>query len=142
MRSLRRDLFRYGLLAGFLVAACDSSPTGVAPEPCALPRLPAGFSAPVLTNEQVRSALRDAGTRMVQGMGSGAAVTDLAASLGQLENRVGGANAAESCAALTTALQNLAALPDEPATRPDRSAVELVLQVTNAALHAAGGVAR
>lgn len=142
MRPLRRDLFRFGLLAGFLLAACDSSPTGVAPEPCALPPLPTGFGAPGLTNEQVRSALRDAGTRMVQGLGSGAAVTDVAASLGQLENRVGGANAAESCAALATALQNVAALPDEPAVRPDRSAIELVLQVTNAALHAAGGATR
>jgi hypothetical protein len=142
MRPMRRLPLRCGLLAGLLILACDGNPTEVAlPPPCLLPALPAGFSAPVLTNEQVRSGLRDAGTRMVQGLGSGATVTNIAASLAQLENRIGGADAAEACASLTTAMQDLAALPDEPATRPDRTAIELVLHLTNVALRAAGGAA-
>lgn len=125
------------LLGGLLLLqGCERSPTDLPPEACTLPDLPLGFNAPVLSTEQLQSTLRDASTRMVLGLESSAATANLAASLGQLEGQIVSANQAEACVALLTVQENLVALPDELAILPDRTAVQLVLHLANAALRA------
>ena len=88
-----------------------------------------------LTIEALRPALEHAAGAMASVIGSG----ELAASLAGLAGFAQALNAENlpinGCRTIVAAMNVLETLPDDPATRPDRDAVRLVLALAGAALN-------
>jgi hypothetical protein len=87
----------------------------------------------------LRSALLDASSRVSSALGTSASVQLVQTALYGVAANIGASNDAGACGQVTTAASAVAALPEDPATLPDRDAIRLVLMLVAQSLTAAGG---
>lgn len=124
------------------VAACKGD-SPVAPEafsrkPCRVPEnLVSMVTEQAFTPAAMRSALLHAAGPMTAALGTGADVQALQDAVNNVVTDIGVADNDGACRMLSIAAGALAALPDTPATLPDRDGIRLILALT---AHSLAGV--
>lgn len=124
---------------GTVTAAACTKETGytiIGQDPCGcvLPELPGGIGAGGIVRGQLPPAVRDAEARMTTALTESPLRAALTEALAQLRTQLQGGDAQATCETLHRAIDRLAALPDDAATRPDRTGIRHVLDLTNAVL--------
>lgn len=128
IRRDRPDLGRSALILLVAVAGCTEQ--AGAPESCAPPAaLVAAVNAPPSSPASMEAALLHAAGPMTDALGTPSEVQELRAVMQDAATRVQ-VNADGACRAISTALDLLDSLPDNPATRPDRDGIRMVLALT------------
>jgi len=114
-------------LVALLATACRSSSV-VAPreEPCAVPTTLPAVDAPAVTQSSIRSALVHAAGPMTAALGANVDVRALQAGINDLVSAEL-VRADVACRGIMAATKALDAMPDTPATRPDRDGIRVVL---------------
>lgn len=116
------------------LAACSDDPvdTGKACVGLTSPIPSAAVSG--LGDSELRAAVRDAADRNVAALPASAEIAELRTAVETLSQNLGSARRADACLAITKARAVLARQPDDPATLPDRAALQLVLDIAAAVI--------
>jgi hypothetical protein len=116
---------------GLAMAACDGgplSPEAMTAEPCRVPDAVASTLVWLpFAPDALRPALLHAAGPMSWALGSDKLTGELVQATAQLGSDLGTRSADTECRVLKLAAAALARLPDDPATRPDRDVISLVL---------------
>jgi hypothetical protein len=114
-------------LLALLGSACGSA-TVVAPpdDPCIVPTTLRVVDAPGLSQPSLRSALFHAAGPMTSALGTSVNVRELQRGINDLVSAEL-VRADVACRGIMVATKALDAMPDDPATRPDRDGIRLVL---------------
>lgn len=123
-------------LALMLVLSCEHDPVGVdafSAAPCRMPPLPASLEGLATDPGAVGEALTDAATRSSAGLASGSHTDELVQALDQLARQVQQGPSDAGCRMLLLATDALAR-QNATEEQPDRAAIQLVLDLANAAL--------
>lgn len=136
-RASRSAIFVAATLLVGALAACEESPVEsepFAPVPCEPPanRIPSAALEGV-SRANLRTAVLDAAGRITTSL-SVADARELRSALDSLATHLGGNDFDTPCRVLHGALERLEELDDLPATRPDRIALRLVLDLVTAEL--------
>jgi hypothetical protein len=126
-----------------IVASCGESPTAPPASslsnPCTPAALPAISAADAVAPADLNSALQDALTRTSAGLGTGANVQAFQDAIRTVTASIDATNNSGVCRKITTASVALNALPDDPASLPDRDAIRMVLALAAQSISTAGG---
>lgn len=134
----RRGISRATLLPLAVVLATCSDPFGPEELPCAVPpTLLAQVSANAAVTQDlgaIRSALAHAAGPLATALGSSGLQESLVKTTGLVANTLEDGLPLTGCRIVAIAADHLNALPDDPATRPDREAIRLALAIAAKAI--------
>jgi hypothetical protein len=125
-----------------VIGSCSDSPTAPASSssnPCTPAALPAISAADAVAPAVLNDALQDASTRMSAGLGTGAQVQSVQNAIRTVETSIAAPNNSGVCGKITIAADRVDALPDDPASLPDRDAIRLVLALAAQSISVASG---